>query len=125
MRQTVPTAGRTSKVNGPQGEPLDWHCIDWANTEGNVRRLRQRIFKATQEGDLRKVRKLQKLMRRSRSNTLVSVKRVTQQSKGRKTAGIDRERALPPQASSHGGRHRPANPTLESQARQAGLHPEE
>ncbi|WP_406072214.1 reverse transcriptase N-terminal domain-containing protein [Streptomyces sp. NBC_01020] len=96
MRQTVPTAGRTSKVNGPQGEPLDWHCIDWANTEGNVRRLRQRIFKATQEGDLRKVRKLQKLMRRSRSNTLVSVKRVTQQSKGRKTAGIDRERALPP-----------------------------
>ncbi|MEV6575003.1 hypothetical protein [Streptomyces sp. NPDC051577] len=54
------------------------------------------------------------------------MKRVTQQSKGRKTAGIDRERALtPPGASSHGGRHRPANPTLESQARQTGLHPEE
>ncbi|MEU3028526.1 group II intron reverse transcriptase/maturase [Streptomyces incarnatus] len=98
MRQTVSTAGRTSTVNGPQGEPLDWHCIDWARTEGNVRRLRQRIFKATQEGDLKKVRNLQKLMLRSRSNTLVSVKRVTQQSKGRKTAGIDRERALTPQA---------------------------
>lgn len=98
MRQTVPTAGRISKVNGPQGEPLDWHSIDWASTEGNVRRLRQRIFKATQEGDLKKVRNLQKLMLRSRSNTLVSVKRVTQQSKGRKTAGIDRERALTPQA---------------------------
>ncbi|MCR8580018.1 group II intron reverse transcriptase/maturase [Streptomyces sp. Isolate_219] len=98
MRQTVPTAGRTSGVNGPQGEPLDWHSIDWASTEGNVRRLRQRIFKATQEGDLKKVRNLQKLMLRSRSNTLVSVKRVTQQSKGRKTAGIDGERALTPQA---------------------------
>lgn len=98
MRQTVSTAGRTSKVNGPQDEPLDWHGIDWASTEGNVRRLRQRIFKATQEGDLKKVRNLQKLMLRSRSNTLVSVKRVTQQSKGRKTAGIDRERALTPQA---------------------------
>ncbi|MFI8438973.1 group II intron reverse transcriptase/maturase [Streptomyces sp. NPDC079020] len=98
MRQTVPTAGRTSKVNGPQGGPLDWHGIDWASTEANVRRLRQRIFKATQEGDLKKVRNLQKLMLRSRSNTLLSVKRVTQQSKGRKTAGIDRERALTPQA---------------------------
>ena len=98
MRQTVPTPGRSSKVNGPQGEPLDWHGIDWVSTEGNVRRLRQRIFKATQEGDLKKVRNLQKLMLRSRSNTLLSVKRVTQQSKGRKTAGIDRERALTPQA---------------------------
>ncbi|WP_328787071.1 group II intron reverse transcriptase/maturase [Streptomyces sp. NBC_00273] len=98
MRQTVPTAGRTSKVNGLQGEPLDWHGIDWASTEENVRRLRQRIFKATQEGDLKKVRNLQKLLLRSRSNTLLSVKRVTQQSKGRKTAGIDRERALTPQA---------------------------
>ncbi|WP_455428682.1 reverse transcriptase N-terminal domain-containing protein [Kitasatospora aureofaciens] len=33
-----------------------------------------------------------------RSNTLVSVKRVTQQSSGRMTAGIDGERALTPAA---------------------------
>ncbi|MFE9890740.1 reverse transcriptase domain-containing protein, partial [Streptomyces scopuliridis] len=99
MRQTATAAARrTSGANGPQGEPLDWHRIDWASTEENVRRLRQRIFKATQEGDLGRVRNLQKLMLRSRSNTLVSVKRETQQSKGRKTAGIDRERALTPQA---------------------------
>ncbi|GHJ35213.1 hypothetical protein Sm713_08220 [Streptomyces sp. TS71-3] len=39
---------------------------------------------------------MQKLMLRSHSNTLVSVKRVTQQSTGRRTAGIDRERALTP-----------------------------
>lgn len=99
MQQMAPAAARrTSETNRPQDEPLDWHSIDWAGTEENVRRLRQRIFKATQEGDLGKVRNLQKLMLRSRSNTLVSVKRVTQQSKGRKTAGIDRERALTPQA---------------------------
>ncbi|MGW7674351.1 group II intron reverse transcriptase/maturase [Streptomyces sp. NPDC054775] len=77
---------------------LDWNSVDWARAEGNVRRLRQRIFKATQEGDLKRVRNLQKLMLRSYSNTLVSVKRVTQQSSGRKTAGIDRERALTPRA---------------------------
>lgn len=81
-------------VNGPEGDLLDWHGIDWATCEENVRRLRQRIFKATQEEDWKKVRNLQKLMLRSRSNTLVSVKRVTQQSSGRMTAGIDGERAL-------------------------------
>nr|WP_280882375.1 reverse transcriptase N-terminal domain-containing protein [Streptomyces pseudovenezuelae] len=37
-------------------------------------------------------------MLRSRSNTLVSVKRVTQQSSGRKTAGIDGQRALTAEA---------------------------
>ncbi|MGW0738249.1 group II intron reverse transcriptase/maturase [Streptomyces sp. NPDC002851] len=85
-------------ANGPEDALLGWHGIDWAKCEENVRRLRQRIFKATQEGDLKRVRNLQKLMLRSFSNTLVSVKRVTQQSSGRKAAGIDGERALTPKA---------------------------
>lgn len=87
-----------SEVNGPEGGKLDWHSIDWATCEENVRRLRQRIFKASREGDHKRVRSLQKLMLRSHSNTLVSVKRVTQQSSGRKTAGIDGKRALTPAA---------------------------
>ncbi|MEU7045933.1 group II intron reverse transcriptase/maturase [Streptomyces varsoviensis] len=98
MKVTAPAATLVPAVNGPEDDLLDWHGIDWATCEENVRRLRQRIFKATQEGDLKKVRNLQKLMLRSRSNTLVSVKRVTQQSSGRKTAGIDGERALTPKA---------------------------
>lgn len=83
-------------TNGPEGVLLDWHSIDWGTAETNVRRLRQRIFKAAQENDLKKVRNLQKLMLRSYSNTLVSVRRVTQHSAGRKTAGIDGERYLAP-----------------------------
>ncbi|WP_344641263.1 group II intron reverse transcriptase/maturase [Kitasatospora cystarginea] len=75
---------------------VDWHSIDWAETEGNVRRLRQRIFKAAQTGDMKKLRNLQKLMLRSHSNTLVSVKRATQVSAGRKTAGLDGETVLTP-----------------------------
>lgn len=91
------TATPAAVMNGPEDGPaLDWHGIDWAREEQNVRRLRQRIFKASQEGDLAKVRNLQKLMLRSRSNTLVSVRRVTQQSTGRKTAGIDGEVILTP-----------------------------
>ncbi|MGA5824070.1 group II intron reverse transcriptase/maturase [Kitasatospora sp. NPDC094028] len=85
-------------LNGPNGTPgATWHGIDWATEERNVRRLGQRIFKATQDGDLKRVRNLQKLMLRSKSNTLVSVKRVTQVSAGRKTAGVDGEIALTPE----------------------------
>ncbi|SDS60913.1 RNA-directed DNA polymerase [Streptomyces sp. TLI_053] len=98
MGGTVLVGSSAAAVNGPEDATLDWHGIDWAECEENVRRLRQRIFKATQDGDLKKVRNLQKLMLRSRSNTLVSVKRVTQQSSGRMTAGIDGERALTPVA---------------------------
>src|SRR5436309_12067725 len=85
-------------VNGPEGEVPGWDAIDWRTQEDHVRRLRQRIFKATQDGDLKKVRNLQKLMLRSRSNTLVSVRRVTQRSLGRRTPGVDGELALDPAA---------------------------
>ncbi|MCX5056929.1 group II intron reverse transcriptase/maturase [Streptomyces sp. NBC_00452] len=100
VMESTSVGPRTSLVNGPEGDSssFDWHSIDWASCEENVRRLRQRIFKATREEDWKKVRNLQKLMLRSLSNTLVSVKRVTQQSSGRKTAGIDGERALTPRA---------------------------
>src|SRR2546429_9887663 len=86
------------KVNGPEGDLLDWDSADWRFHEENVRRLRQRIFKATQAGDWAKVRSLQKLMLRSRSNTLVSVRQVTQRNAGRRTAGVDGEVALTPGA---------------------------
>jgi RNA-directed DNA polymerase len=85
-------------ANGPEDEGIDWDRIDWRTHEGTVRRLRQRIFKATQEQDWPRVRNLQKLMLRSRSNTLVSVRQVTQRNAGRMTAGIDGEVALTSQA---------------------------
>jgi RNA-directed DNA polymerase len=84
-------------VNGP-GDVLEWDAIDWRAHERNVRRLRQRIFKAAREQDWPTVRNLQKLMLRSRSSTLVSVRQVTQRNAGRKTAGIDGEVALTPEA---------------------------
>lgn len=81
------------EVNGPE-DVLDWDAIDWRAQEEHVRRLRQRIFTATRDGDLRRVRNLQRLMLRSRANTLVSVRQVTQRNAGRKTAGIDGEVVL-------------------------------
>jgi RNA-directed DNA polymerase len=83
----------TVTVNGPEDVP-DWDAIDWAAHEGNVRRLRRRIFKATRERDWAQVRSLQKMILRSWSNTLVSVRQVTQRNAGRRTAGIDGQVAL-------------------------------
>jgi RNA-directed DNA polymerase len=99
-------------VNGPEDVATDWDAIDWRAHEEDVRRLRQRIFKATRDGDLKKVRNLQKLMLRSRSNTLISVRQVTQRNAGRKTAGIDGEVALtsPERAELAERLHRHASP---------------
>ena len=85
------------KVNGPEGGTADWDRIDWRAQEDNVRRLRQRIFTAAREGDLKRVRNLQKLMLRSRSNALVAVRRVTEINAGRKMAGVDGVRVVEPQ----------------------------
>jgi RNA-directed DNA polymerase len=96
--------GTPAMVNRPedpprkQDAPAAWDTIDWRAQEGQVRRLRQRIFKASQEGDLAKVRSLQKLMLRSRANTLVSVRQVTQRNAGRRTAGVDGEVAMTSEA---------------------------
>src|SRR5712691_8373275 len=80
-------------VNGPEGVS-EWDVINWAVHEQNVARLRQRIFTAARDGDWPKVRNLQRMMLRSWSNTLVSVRQVTQRNAGRRTAGIDRVVAL-------------------------------
>ena len=85
-------------VNGPEDEPLDWNAVDWRTVEGRVRRLRHRIFTASQAGDLKRVRNLQKLMLRSHANTLVSVRQVTERNAGRGTAGVDGELVLTPHA---------------------------
>ena len=79
----------TMVVNGPEDVFPGWDAVDWQAAEENVRRLRQRIFTASQAGDLRRVRNLQKLMLRSRSAALVSVRRVTEVNAGRHTAGAD------------------------------------
>ncbi|MEW6475693.1 MAG: group II intron reverse transcriptase/maturase [Actinomycetota bacterium] len=83
-----------SRVNGPEDGSLDWDAVDWRFHEEQVRRLRQRIFKATQAGEFKQVRSLQKLMLRSWSNTLMSVRQVTQHNVGRTTAGVDGEVVL-------------------------------
>ncbi|WP_027628829.1 group II intron reverse transcriptase/maturase [Ruminiclostridium cellobioparum] len=67
----------------------NWNSVNWKKINEYVKKLRQRIFRAEQLGQKRKVRKLQRLMIRSKANLLLSIKRVTQLNKGKQTAGID------------------------------------
>ena len=60
--QAAKSVGGDVVVNGPEDQILGWHAVDWHAAQENVRRLRQRIFTASQAGDLKKVRNLQKLM---------------------------------------------------------------
>jgi RNA-directed DNA polymerase len=80
------------------GAILDWNAIDWKRAYRIVKNLRQRIFRASRAGDLRKVRSLQRLMLRCWSNVLESVRRVTQVNQGKHTPGIDQILVKTPEA---------------------------
>jgi RNA-directed DNA polymerase len=77
-------------VNVTARPPTDWNSVNWRQANKVVKNLRQRIFRASRQGDLKKVRSLQRLMLRSYSNTLLSVRRVTQVNQGRNTPGVDK-----------------------------------
>ena len=75
-----PTKGQT--------EP-SWADIDWHTVETNVKRLQERIYRATTNGDWARVKNLQKLLVRATSNKLLAIRRITQENQGRHTAGVD------------------------------------
>ncbi len=95
-------AGRKEGLaNGAEGRTTtDWNAIDWRKVEKSVSNLRRRIFRASKEGDHRKVRSLQKLALRSYANALQSVRRVTQINAGRNTPGVDKLVVKTPKARS-------------------------
>jgi len=78
-------------ANGIGAEELavTWSSIDWRRVTQRVKNLRQRIYRATQMQQWNLVRNLTKLLLRSNANLLLSVKRVTQENRGKDTAGID------------------------------------
>lgn len=89
----------SSLANGTNRQTeTDWNAIDWRKAERLVRNLRQRIFRATQAGDWKKVRSLQKLVLRSQANRELSVRRVTQINQGKHTPGVDKVVVKTPQA---------------------------
>jgi RNA-directed DNA polymerase len=78
--------------------PMDgWNTLPWKKVERVVFKLQKRIYRAEQGGEVRRVRMLQRLLRRSRSAKLLAVRRVTQDNQGKKTAGVDGVKSLTPE----------------------------
>ncbi len=75
---------------------MDWSSIDWRTVDRRVKNLRQRIFRAAQNKQWNQVRSLMKLLLRSFSNVLQSVRRVTQDNKGKHTPGVDAQVVVNP-----------------------------
>ena len=82
---------RTLLINGVNGQFTDWSQVNWKKARKKVRNLRQRIFRARKLGQWKQLRRLQKLLIRSQSNLLLSVRQITQVNTGKQTAGIDKE----------------------------------
>ena len=77
--------------------PVDkWKAIPWRKLRKIVFRLQVRIFKAQKNGNVRLVRKLQRLLLSSKAAKLLAIRQVTQLNIGRKTAGVDGKKALEP-----------------------------
>jgi RNA-directed DNA polymerase len=75
-----------------------WQDIPWQKAQRHVFHLQKRIYQATQRGDVRTVHKLQNLLSKSWYARLLAVRRVTQDNRGKHTAGIDGVKSLlPPQ----------------------------
>jgi RNA-directed DNA polymerase len=84
--------------------PPNWDQIDWGQVERKVRRLQERIYRATQRQEWQAVRSLQKLLARATANKLLAIRRVTQQNQGKSTPGLDGKVYLTSEARSTLGR---------------------
>lgn len=74
----------------------EWQDTPWHQLERNVFKLQKRIFRASSRGDVSTVHRLQKLLMKSWSARCLAVRRVSQDNQGKRTAGVDGVKSLPP-----------------------------
>ena len=74
----------------------EWKDIPWHKLEVRIFKLQKRIYRASNRGDVRTVRRLQRLLIKSKSAKLLAVRRVTQDNRGQRTAGVDGIKNLTP-----------------------------
>lgn len=67
----------------------EWETINWAKAQRYVFKLQKRIYQASERGDVKAVRKLQRLLTNSWYAKALAVRKVTQDNKGKNTPGFD------------------------------------
>jgi RNA-directed DNA polymerase len=113
----------------PHGVSDEWHTIPWRKLERYIYRLQKRIYKAKQRHDTRAVHGLKRLLTRSKAAKTPAVRQVTQDNRGKRTAGIDGRKNLSPTArldmattralQGKAEKHPLGIPTMKDRARQA------
>ena len=74
----------------------EWNSLPWQRLERQVFKLQKRIYRASRRGDVKTVHRLQRLLMTSWAARCLAVRRVTQDNRGKKTAGVDGVKNLPP-----------------------------
>ena len=73
-----------------------WQDSPWHKVERVVFTLQQRISRASRHGDVKMVHKLQRLLMKSWYAKRLATRRVTQDHRGKRTAGVDGVTSLTP-----------------------------
>ncbi len=74
----------------------EWKDIDWRAINRRVFKLQKRIYQASRRGDAKIVHNLQRLLMASWSAKCLAVRKVTQDNRGKRTAGVDGMKSLSP-----------------------------
>ncbi|HZD57514.1 MAG TPA: group II intron reverse transcriptase/maturase [Anaerolineales bacterium] len=67
----------------------DWKTLPWKKYRREVYRLQKRIYRASLRGDRKQVHNLQRLLLRSWSARCLAIRQVSQDNRGKRTAGVD------------------------------------
>lgn len=73
-----------------------WTTLPWRDIERRVFKLQKRIYQASGRGEVKAVHRLQRLLIQSWSARCLAVRQVTQDNRGKRTAGVDGVKALTP-----------------------------
>ena len=85
-----------SKTHPKQLNSVEWNEINWRKVELAVFKLQKRIYQASIDNNVRKLRRLQKTLLNSYYAKLIAVRRVSQDNAGKKTAGVDGVKSITP-----------------------------
>lgn len=83
------TSSNVYVMNTATRPMYEWNQSNWRKLERAVFKLQKRIFQASNRGNVKLVRRLQKLLLSSWSAKMLAVRRVSQDNQGKKTAGVD------------------------------------
>jgi len=75
---------------------VDWNSINWRKIQLRIWRIQRKIYDCSKRSEKFKVIKLQKTLISLLEAKFLAVRKVTQDNRGRRTAGVDGVRLLEP-----------------------------